>query len=119
MFFHFRQNNTGGSFTYDDAKGISITVIIEADDATQANYLAERIGLYFDGSGDCSCCGNRWYEAWGDGDPKPLVYGKSPRRLTKDKKPTVYVHYKTGKNKGKFKGYLEPEFEHATDWRNR
>ena len=73
--FHFCQNNSGGSFDIDDERGIGPQVWIEADDADHANYRAGRLGIYFDGVSkgrDCSCCGDRWYEAWSDdGEDRP------------------------------------------------
>lgn len=74
-FFDYRQNNSGGGFDIDEDAGISIHVIIEADSAEEADSKAEAIGLYFGGKGDCSCCGDRWYSAWGEGDKVPSVYG--------------------------------------------
>lgn len=77
MYFTYNQNNSGGRFHYDAESGISHFVIIEANDFQEANYRAGRIGLYFDGYGDCSCCGDRWYEAWrDDGSEAPEVYGQ-------------------------------------------
>lgn len=79
--FEYRQNNSGGSFTYDPQNGISVNVYIQAQDAREADYKAEAIGLYWDGcqSGmDCDCCGDRWYPQnryWGDGDPVDEVPG--------------------------------------------
>lgn len=75
--YHFRQNNSGGSFVYDEANGISVHVLIEAEDYKAANDRAEDIGLYFDGRGDCPYCGNRWCEQYdeSDGDEEPCVYG--------------------------------------------
>lgn len=64
MYFNYRQNNSGGSFVYDEARGISVRVIIEADSADEANARAESIGIYFDDSMDCDCCGSRWSEAY-------------------------------------------------------
>ncbi len=123
MFYVFNQNNSGGRHHYDDDKGISTYVIVEADDAKEANYRAERIGLYFDGQGDCSCCGNRWYEQYSDkeGTSKPILYDTPLKPLTKDKKPTVYVHYKKGRYKDKFKGYLQTIIpgSFTADYRNR
>lgn len=77
-FFTFSQNNSGGSFDTDKERGITHFVIIEATDADDANRRAERIGLYFDGEGDCPCCGNRWYDAGFDeaGDKVPTIYSK-------------------------------------------
>jgi hypothetical protein len=61
--FHFRQNNSGGSFDVNDEKGIGPHVYIEAIDADHANVRAEALGIYFDGvdqGNDCECCGDRW-----------------------------------------------------------
>lgn len=99
MFYTFSQNNSGGSFVQDE--NISHYVIIEANSAEEANRLAERKGLYFDGYGDCSCCGNRWSEAWYDeGDDVPTIYGESVSeyvaiRAWMDEYETV-VHYLSG-----------------------
>jgi hypothetical protein len=76
-FYTFDQNNSGGGFDYDESAGISCVVIIEADSAYSANRRAEEIGLYFDGAdkgSDCPCCGDRWHEAYGEGDEVPSVY---------------------------------------------
>jgi hypothetical protein len=62
--YRFSQNNSGGSFQDDPHAGIGYEVWIEAISADAANARAEGIGIYFDGDGDCSCCGNRWSEAW-------------------------------------------------------
>lgn len=74
-FFTFNQNNSGGSFT-----GPACYVIIEARDPDDANRLAERAGLYFNGCDagiDCSCCGDRWWPIYhtDKGDDKPSIYG--------------------------------------------
>lgn len=102
QFFHFDQNNSGGSFDFELNK-ISHHVIIEAINADHANFLAEEIGLYFNG-----CCGDRWYPAYGEGDNNPLVYGKPPEKHTDmwfgDEKPHTYVHYLDGV----VKGYYNP-----------
>lgn len=105
MFFDFHQNNSGGSFSYDDKAGIAETVIIEANSAAEANEKAERIGLYFDGAGDCECCGSRWYEACSrdEGMSEPLVFGKKIARVvvrgikSKKRPVTVYIHYADGR----------------------
>lgn len=77
-FYHFSQNNSGGSFDFDEVAGITHNVIVEATDYQHANMLAERIGLYFDGEGDCPCCGDRWYSQWDgkDGADVPSIYGE-------------------------------------------
>lgn len=59
--YHFWQNNSGGSFDKD--KNISEHVLIEATTAEEANEIAMHIGIYFDGVDkeiDCECCGDRW-----------------------------------------------------------
>jgi hypothetical protein len=76
MFYTFSQNNSGGFF-----KPPAIHVIVEADSAKEANEIAEENGLYFDGvrdGVDCSCCGDRWSDMWGDekGDEIPMIYGE-------------------------------------------
>ena len=58
MFYVYRQNNSGGSF-----RPPAINVIVEAPSAAEADTIAEGLGLYFDGAGDCPCCGDRWYNA--------------------------------------------------------
>jgi hypothetical protein len=77
VFYDYSQNNSGGSFVYEPERGISHWVIVEADSASEANARAERIGLYFDGEGDCRCCGDRWYEqsSYETGDETPSAYG--------------------------------------------
>lgn len=74
MFFHYSQNNSGGKFN-----GPTLHYIIEADNAREANFLATKVGIYFDPNcyRDCECCGPRWKEKWDDdeGDPEPMFYG--------------------------------------------
>lgn len=70
--FTFNQNNSGGSFHVDE--NVSEYVIIQAENADQANRLAEKVGLYFDGVGDCDCCGRRWHEVYDDGTEEPEIY---------------------------------------------
>lgn len=104
-FFTFHQNNSGGSWSRP-----AINMIIEANSAREANGLAEEYGAYFDGYGDCQCCGDRWYELskGDDGDPVPSIYG-SPveEQLVKDKGwpykddkvPYAIVYYADGTQK--------------------
>lgn len=102
-FYHYSQNNTGGSFTLNEAAGITHHVIIEAIRAKHANELAEQIGLYFDGSGDCGCCGNRWSSLWGDdnGDDEPMIYGKPVHKYDSmawmQPGKEIVVHYLDGR----------------------
>jgi hypothetical protein len=75
-FFHFSQNNSGGSFVTNDM--VCETVIIEARDVDDANNIAVSKGIYFDGvdeGSDCECCGDRWNRVWDDGDDVPSIYG--------------------------------------------
>ena len=73
MFYSYHQNNSGGFFCSP-----AIDVVIEADSAEEANRIAESKGLYFDGQGDCDCCGNRWTEEFGSGeDSVPELYKES------------------------------------------
>lgn len=105
MFYHFSQNNSGGSFDLDLAKGITHHVIIEADNATEANAIAEGQGVYFYGCNtgvDCPCCGHRWFPAEeGDSERFPHVYGEKVEeyqpifRFMKEGQ-SVCVHMKDG-----------------------
>jgi hypothetical protein len=95
-FYTFAQNNSGGSFVYNE--NLSEWVIIEAYNYQAANDIAERHGIYFNGVGfgpDCPCCGDRWSEqrdedastfepevfgipafdrvSWHTGAPEPIV----------------------------------------------
>lgn len=77
-FFTYHQNNSGGVFHSDEQ--VAPVVIIEAESAYDANDIALEVGIYFDGEGDCPCCGSRWQRAWDDeeGDDWPRIYGQSP-----------------------------------------
>ena len=74
MFFHYSQNNSGGSFTGDYHH-----VIIEAICAEVADVIAEsQTDIYFDGCSkeiDCDCCGDRWSRTWSDGVDEPMIFG--------------------------------------------
>lgn len=111
QFYNYDQNNSGGGFVYDDRAGIAQYVIIEAVTAREANLKAEEIGLYFDGAGDCSCCGDRWYSVDdGDGTEAPFMwdkslqeYGNGPLEGDYWSAPgdaTVFVHYMDGRIEG-------------------
>ena len=127
-FYTFRQNNSFGRFDYDAGRGISVNVIVEADNTADANSRAERIGLYFDGAGDCPCCGTRWSEQYSYTDQKgvfndnssqvPEIYGEevgpgtifpkkkdvwSTTKWMKKSQPEGYIHYKDGRVEGFWK----------------
>jgi hypothetical protein len=103
-FYLYSQNNSGGSFDHDKPSGITEYVIVEADSAKHANYLAEGIGIYFDGcdtGNDCPCCGDRWYTAdESDGSDLPMVYGtpaQEYKSMWYDKEDAICVHYLDGR----------------------
>ena len=107
-FFQFNQNNSGGSFDHDESAGIGYAVIIEAQDSENANEIAERIGLYFDGVSnerDCECCGDRWYLAHeDDGKDEPCHYDTPIKEATNKTGIfdgwwglPIYVHYLDGR----------------------
>lgn len=78
-FYTFYQNNSGGYFVRND--NVCEIVIIEAENAEQANEIASNIGIYFNGTifgFDCSCCGDRWTPVEDfEGKNEPSVYGES------------------------------------------
>ena len=109
MFYTFHQNNSGGKFEVD--KTIKHYVVIEADNANEANTFAEYLGIYFDGvedGYDCPCCGDRWCRV-DESDAKeiPCLYGHD---ITKYKSEWAdgeeyTIYYKNGDVKiGKIKG---------------
>ena len=106
MFYHFSQNNSGGSFDFDESKGITHHVIIEADKAIYAMVDAEALGMDFSGQYDCPCCGNRWYEVTdSDGTDEPMIYSSSIKDYLASEWFTnwmqpgkeICVHYKDGR----------------------
>lgn len=69
--YTFSQNNSGGRYVGPEY------VIVEATDKAAACAIAERHGVYFHGveeGQDCPCCGDRWYEPWGNGNDVPSIY---------------------------------------------
>lgn len=70
--FEYNQNNSGGRFQADE--NVNHYVYIQAHTSNEANEKAESIGIYFDGAGDCPCCGNRWSEAYRGFDKMPKTY---------------------------------------------
>lgn len=71
--FEYDQNNSGGSFVINDERGLGPRVYIQAHSHIEANAIAETKGIYFDGEGDCECCGNRWHEVYGDGEENLML----------------------------------------------
>ena len=61
MFYKYSQNNSGGGFDADER--VQPRVFIEAESENEAEVIADRLGIYFDGvekGHDCECCGDRW-----------------------------------------------------------
>lgn len=106
MFYHYDQNNSGGSFDFTKGQ-ISVHVIIEASSPRVADARAEDLGIYFDGcegGRDCHCCGDRWSPASnGDATKTPMIYGQdvSGGVYTGSSwmggKPEGYIHYLDGR----------------------
>lgn len=117
MFYNYRQNNSGSTWSYDDKKGISVNVIVEAASAEEAAARAEEIGLYWNGMDadtDCECCGDRWsMNCEEEGDSIPQVYGVPVHFLTVANfdygrkwlvdKYECFVHYSDGRIEGFWK----------------
>lgn len=106
MFFHYRQNNSGGDFDFIKGDGLTRHVVVEAADAPTANDLAERIGLYFDAGRDCPCCGPRWSPQWylDSGSESPTVYGEAPAEFVKNSRSNwmepgfeIAIHFADGR----------------------
>jgi hypothetical protein len=78
-FYTFHQSNPGGYLIKDDK--LDEYVIIQAKNADEANSIAQKIGIYFNGVRkklDCSCCNDRWWPvSEKDGCDSPNVYGDS------------------------------------------
>ena len=72
-YFKFRQNNSFGHFV-----GTPL-VFVQADNAADANSIAQDHGVYFNGVADgidCDCCGDRWYPVNDDdAQDQPSSYG--------------------------------------------
>lgn len=100
MFFCFNQNNSGGSFAFDEKSGLTHYVVIEAANQSSANARAELIGIYFNGCDDgqdCPCCGDRWSEAWDDGKDSPAAsVGYTPSTFWMKSDKEMAVHYLDG-----------------------
>lgn len=105
-FFHYSQNNSGGHF-YGPARH----VVVEADNAQEANDRAQEHDVYFDGvhaGVDCRCCGDRWHPSGyeEEGTEEPSVYGDSvldylgsKYNRSRANMPSVAVFYADGSEK--------------------
>ena len=72
-YFKFRQNNSFGVF-----RGTPL-IFVQADNAADANRIAQDHGVYFNGVADgldCDCCGDRWFPVSDDdAQDQPSSYG--------------------------------------------
>lgn len=100
-FFTFDQNNSHGIMQFDEEAGITEDVVVEGRDRADILERARDIGLYFDGGGDCPCCGPRWSKPWDgeDMDEVPSKYGEpdgwsKPFQVEEGK--SVCIHYMDG-----------------------
>ena len=84
----FKQNNSGGSW-----RGPAIFVCVQANSEHVAVAMAEEQGCYFDGEGDCPCCGNRWSYPWDGGTDGPEIYGQTPEQYLADPSNNIYQRW--------------------------
>ena len=101
LFWTFRQNNSGGTFTVDDS--VDKYVIVEALDAEEANEKAKKVGIYFNGCDkgvDCRCCGDRWYRAslW-EAYEEPALYGVPVNKFKDYIEAGVIIYFLNGEVK--------------------
>lgn len=103
-FYTYIQNKTGDIYSHNEK--LAQNVIIEAANAYTANKQAEEIGIYFDGNGDCTCCGNRWqaFDITDSGTFYPEIYGeivdylyKPEYNETEETIKTVIVYFEDGR----------------------
>lgn len=109
MFLTFGQNNSGGTFDFNEEDGITHWVIIECDSVDEGVEIAKKAGVYFNGCADgrdCHCCGDRWssYCLEDDFAERPEVYGEDvvkagglkTYRAWMPEGKEVCIHYKDG-----------------------
>lgn len=102
MFYEYDQNNSGGYFFIED--GITLVVWIQADSNEEADELAEKLGIYFNGCRegyDCECCGDRWYPAYKRNTKGEMIESlrlskKYKERWVEEGEPWATVHFKDG-----------------------
>ena len=96
LYYTFAQNNSGGSYDYNENYGEF--TIIAAKSVEEANAIAEKLGIYFDGCEkglDCECCGDRWFRVESyDAASAPQIYDQSVADYLIDRPDTrVVIHY--------------------------
>lgn len=100
MFYTLVQNNSGGYFLKD--KNVDEYVIIEAENLSQFNLLADKVLENY--REFCFCCGLRWEEYLvdeEDGEKEPMIYGE-PVEQFKDffsKNSKAIIYYLNGEKK--------------------
>lgn len=87
-FYEFNQNNSRGYIFEDSLLGIGDYVYIQANEESEANKIAESIGLF--SLPYCDCCGERFYEVYGS------ILLDSTHIFTTRSKLSIYIHYKNG-----------------------
>ncbi len=103
-FYEFSQNNSGGSFVVDSK--LCHRLFIEADTLYEAKTKMESLGAYFDGDGDCPCCGPRWSD-FEDETIFPFRYGTFEKEKARVIAKKYKIDYK--KTTWRFMGTEEPE----------
>lgn len=101
-FYTYIQNKTGGVYSHNE--NLAKNVIIEAEDAYTANTFAKELGIYFDGDGDCTCCGKRWTEFnitdagtyYPEIDSEEITYTYKPE-FPEENILTVIVYFQDGR----------------------
>lgn len=104
MYYTLAQNNSGGSFDFNEEYGITYFIIIECDSKYDIEKRIEEILDYPNRGGDCPCCGDRWDSfIWDDElSEEPQVYGR-PIEKTINKYfgfeagKQICIHYKDGR----------------------
>jgi len=92
-FWIYEQNNSGGVWQLDPARGLAPIVYVQAPTPAAADQRLQEAGAYFDGVNrgrDCACCGDRWFPldgvaqaAW---TPTPRLFGFDPEgRFQRDR----------------------------------
>lgn len=95
-FYYFRQCNSGGKFTEP-----AVAVVIEAEDAEDANRRARSQGLLLDevGPDDCSHCGSRWDSITEDETFDMIEFDETPEPTStydRDGVADMVVYYTNG-----------------------
>lgn len=106
-FWYVNQNNSGGSFDFNEEWGITHFLVVEALDKNHAISILENIVDSYPNRGyDCPCCGFRWnlyiYEEEGSNEPEvyemPVAdYVKKESLMWMDSGKEVCVHYLDGR----------------------